>query len=614
MASLAELPELAGFFSYSREDDEAFKGQLSALRDAIYRELGAQLGRGRRDFRLWQDKEAIAPGKLWESEINGAVAQAAFFVPIVTPRSVGSKYCKFEFTTFFAGEKALGRSDVIFPILYIAVPALDDEANWRDDPVLSVIGRRQYVDWRPYRHLSVDSAEVSQAVERFCEKIAAALRTPWVSPEERRRREDIAQVERLRAQDEARSRQRAEDDQRRAQQAAGAEQPRRVANENVAPPRPPAPEVASSPPPPVAAKNILSRRVWIGGGLGACTLAAAAALVNRAPAPSRSGSAEGPRDRAFLRSFAGHTDVINSVAITPDGRVGLLASRDKTLRSWDLGSGAAIRTFSGHTDAVTSVVVTPDGRTALSGSEDDTIKIWKLETGDLIATIRAKADGVFSLALTPDGNSVLAGCRDGDLRLWSLDNGAPIRTFAARDVGAFNVRSVAITANGRAALAGHNEGTLELWDLASGALIKTFVAKDAGSDFESAAITSVVATPDGKTALAARSSTKGRLELWDVASGALDRAFGQSDQSIFDITSVAVTPDGRKALSGARPIGDGMLELWDLASGKLARGFTSDGMGGTAGDVMALAIAPDGRTALAGHLDKVLRLWDLTVV
>ena len=66
MSSLAELPNLIGFFSYSREDDEDSMGALSALRDRIQRELRAQLGRSFRDkdFRLWQDKEAIAPGHL----------------------------------------------------------------------------------------------------------------------------------------------------------------------------------------------------------------------------------------------------------------------------------------------------------------------------------------------------------------------------------------------------------------------------------------------------------------------------------------------------------------------------------------------------------------------
>jgi hypothetical protein len=35
MSSLADLPELVGFFSYSREDDEGAFGALSALRERI---------------------------------------------------------------------------------------------------------------------------------------------------------------------------------------------------------------------------------------------------------------------------------------------------------------------------------------------------------------------------------------------------------------------------------------------------------------------------------------------------------------------------------------------------------------------------------------------------
>jgi hypothetical protein len=203
MSSLAELPELVGFFSYSREDDDAFKGMLSALRDGIQRELAAQLGRSKHAFRLWQDQTAIAPGKLWESEIKTAIDESFFFLPIVTPRSVSSKYCKFEFASFLAREKSIGRSDLIFPILYISVAALENEAKWRDDPVLSTIGRRQYVDWRPLRHLDVQSTAVREQIERLCQKIVETLNAPWTSPEERQRME------------EAKARQQAEEEERR---------------------------------------------------------------------------------------------------------------------------------------------------------------------------------------------------------------------------------------------------------------------------------------------------------------------------------------------------------------------------------------------------------------
>src|SRR5262245_20151182 len=80
MASLADLPLLAGFFSYSREDDEDSGGRLSQLRQRIQAELRGQLGRTRDDFKLFQDKIAIPHGKLWEEEIKSAIAKAAFFI------------------------------------------------------------------------------------------------------------------------------------------------------------------------------------------------------------------------------------------------------------------------------------------------------------------------------------------------------------------------------------------------------------------------------------------------------------------------------------------------------------------------------------------------------
>jgi uncharacterized protein YllA (UPF0747 family) len=57
MSSLADLPEIIGFFTYSREDDESFKSRLSGLREAIQHELSAQLGRSKATFRLWQTRK-----------------------------------------------------------------------------------------------------------------------------------------------------------------------------------------------------------------------------------------------------------------------------------------------------------------------------------------------------------------------------------------------------------------------------------------------------------------------------------------------------------------------------------------------------------------------------
>lgn len=124
MSCLADLEELVGFFSYSRDDDEDAKGALSALRERIQRELRGQLDRSMKAFRIWQDKEAIPASTLWESEIKTAFDQSVFFVPIITPTVIKSPFCQFELESFLARERALGRNDLVFPILYIRVPAL----------------------------------------------------------------------------------------------------------------------------------------------------------------------------------------------------------------------------------------------------------------------------------------------------------------------------------------------------------------------------------------------------------------------------------------------------------------------------------------------------------
>lgn len=223
MSSLADLPELVGFFSYSREDDEGSRGALSALRERIQHELRAQIGRTARTFRLWQDKEAIPSGTLWETEIKNAVEQAVFFIPIITPTVIASPYCRFELDAFLAREATLGRSDLVFPILYIDVPALADDVRRQNDVVLSLIAARQYVDWRKLRHLDVRATDVSQAVERFCTHIRDALQRHWVSPQERTERAS-AEAERQRLEAETKraeeeGKQRAAEEERRKHEA-----------------------------------------------------------------------------------------------------------------------------------------------------------------------------------------------------------------------------------------------------------------------------------------------------------------------------------------------------------------------------------------------------------
>lgn len=89
------------------------------------------------------------------------------------------------------------------------------------------------------------------------------------------------------------------------------------------------------------------------------------------------------------RSLHGHSHIVSDCVISSDGAYALSSSWDKTLRLWELSTGATTRRFVGHTNDVLSVSFSADNRQIVSGSRDRTIKLWNT-LGDCKFTITEK--------------------------------------------------------------------------------------------------------------------------------------------------------------------------------------------------------------------------------
>ncbi len=72
----------------------------------------------------------------------------------------------------------------------------------------------------------------------------------------------------------------------------------------------------------------------------------------------------------------GHSDSVQALAISPDGKILVSGSDDKTIKVWNLATGRLRRTLTGHTFWVRSVAISPDGETLASGSFDKNQSRW----------------------------------------------------------------------------------------------------------------------------------------------------------------------------------------------------------------------------------------------
>ena len=77
----------------------------------------------------------------------------------------------------------------------------------------------------------------------------------------------------------------------------------------------------------------------------------------------------------------GHTKRINSAVFSPDGKLALTASDDKTSRIYEVASGNELQVLSGHTEQIRSAVFSSDGKLALTASDDSTSRIYEVASG-----------------------------------------------------------------------------------------------------------------------------------------------------------------------------------------------------------------------------------------
>jgi WD40 repeat protein len=114
------------------------------------------------------------------------------------------------------------------------------------------------------------------------------------------------------------------------------------------------------------------------------------------------------------------SEVVYSIAFSPDGHVFAAGGSSSTVRLWDTSTGELLQVLKGHTDTVTSIIFNSDGHILASGSLDGTIRLWNVSTGQLIHALTGHTGPVYSVSFSPDGRTLASGSLDGTVRLWHV--------------------------------------------------------------------------------------------------------------------------------------------------------------------------------------------------
>jgi serine/threonine protein kinase len=289
-----------------------------------------------------------------------------------------------------------------------------------------------------------------------------------------------------------------------------------------------------------------------------------------------------------VRRFDGHTGEVVGLAVAPNGKQALSGSRDRTVRLWDIASGAEVRRFTAP-EAIESVALSPDGSQALFGTETGVVFYWDVANWKEVRRFKAHTSVIRDVAFFPDGKRAFSASIDQTCASWNLAEGKEIKRVTDGDAQAF---SGVLFPDGKRAIVSYHDGNFRIWDMESGQMLNRVHAQN---DWAVA----VALSADGKLAVTSSGDKEhGLMHVWDLEN--MNKILDLPGRGA-KVEAVAFTRDGLRVLSGGF---DNTLRLWNAKTGQeLAH------LEGHTSVIRRVIVLPSDELVMTASADRTIRLW-----
>ncbi|KAJ5329477.1 hypothetical protein N7541_000357 [Penicillium brevicompactum] len=294
----------------------------------------------------------------------------------------------------------------------------------------------------------------------------------------------------------------------------------------------------------------------------------------------------------LMRVISGHLGWVRALAVEPNNQWFASGAGDRTIKIWNLATGALRLTLTGHISTVRGLAVSPRHPYLFSCGEDKMVKCWDLETNKVIRHYHGHLSGVYTLALHPRLDLLVTGGRDGVCRVWDMRTRSNVHVLGGHKG---TVADIKCQDSDPQIISGSLDSTVRLWDLAAGKSMGVLTHHKKG-------VRNIAIHP---TEYTFASASTGSIKQWMCPKGDFMQNF---DGQNAVINSLAVN-DENVLFSGGD---NGSMSFWDWKTGHRFQSVETTAQPGSLeaeAGIMTSTFDRTGLRLITGEADKTIKVW-----